>query len=87
MLAVDAPEYENLTEGDKEALKHLVKAAAIIDKIEMQIDNHHNLAFKEYLEKEIAKGNEEAKLTKILFDAQKGVCALDRDSHMRLFRF
>ena len=58
MLAVDAPEYENLTEGDKEALKHLVKAAAIIDKIEMQIDNHHNLAFKEYLEKEIAKGNE-----------------------------
>ena len=82
MLGVDAPEYNNLAEGDKEALKHLVKAAAVIDKIEMQIDNHHNLAFKEYLEKEIAKGNEEAKLTKILFDAQKGVCALDRDSHM-----
>ena len=82
MLAVDAPEYKNLSDGDKEALKHLVKAASIIDKIEMQIDNHHNLAFKEYLEKEIAKGNEDAKLTKILFDAQKGVCALDRDSHM-----
>ena len=82
MLGVDAPEYNNLTEGDKEALKHLVKAAAVIEKIEMQIDNHHNLAFKEYLEKEIAKGNEDAKLTKILFDAQKGVCALDRDSHM-----
>ena len=82
MLAVDAPEYENLADGDKEALKHLVKAAAVIDKIEMQIDNHHNLEFKEYLEKEAAKGNEDAKLTKILFDAQKGVCALDRDSHM-----
>ena len=37
---------------------------------------------KEYLEKEIAKGNEQARLTKILFDAQKGVCALDRESHM-----
>ena len=82
MLAIDAPEYNALADGDKEALKHLVKAAKVIDKIEMQIDNHHNLAFKEYLEKEIAKGNEEAKLTKILFDAQKGVCALDRDSHM-----
>ncbi len=82
MLDVGAPEYEALAEGDKEALKHLVKAAAVIDKIEMQIDNHYNLAFKEYLEKEIAKGSEEAKLTKILFDAQKGVCALDRDSHL-----
>ena len=82
MLAVDAPEYKELSDGDKEALKHLVKAAAVIDKIEMQIDNHHNLAFKEYLEKEVAKGDEKAKLTKILFDAQKGVCALDRDSHM-----
>ena len=36
----------------------------------------------EYLEKEIAKGNETARLTKILFDGQKGVCALDRESHM-----
>ena len=51
MLAVDAPEYNNLSEGDKKALKHLVKAAAVLDKVEMQIDSHHNLAFKEYLEK------------------------------------
>ncbi|MBR1775738.1 hypothetical protein IJ750_01520 [bacterium] len=82
MLAIDAPEYNALSDGDKEALKHLVKAAAVIDKIEMQIDNHYNLAFQKYLEKEIAKGNEDARLTKILFDAQKGVCALDRDSHL-----
>ena len=82
MLAVDAPEYLNLEEGDKEALKHLVKAAVVLDKINMQLDNPNNLPFKEYLEKEIAKGNEQAKLTKILFDAQKGVCALDRESHM-----
>ena len=82
MLAVDAPEYLNLADGDKEALKHLVKAAVVLDKINMQLDNPNNLPFKEYLEKEIAKGNEQAKLTKILFDAQKGVCALDRESHM-----
>jgi len=82
MLAVDAPEYEELADGDKEALKHLVKAAVVLDKINMQLDNPNNLPFKEYLEQEISKGNESAKLTKILFDAQKGVCALDRESHM-----
>lgn len=82
MLDVDAPEYSELAEGDKKALKHLVKAAIVLDKINMQLDNPHNLPFKEYLEKEIANGNEQAKLTKILFDAQKGVCALDRESQM-----
>lgn len=82
MLAVDAPEYETLDEGDKKALKHLVKAAIVLDKINMQLDNPNNLPFKEYLEKEVAKGNEAAKLTKILFDAQKGVCSLDRESNM-----
>ena len=82
MLAVDAPEYLELTDGDKEALNHLVKAAVVLDKINMQLDNFHNLPFKEFLEKEIENGNEDAKLTKILFDAQKGVCALDRESNM-----
>ena len=82
MLTVDAPEYLELADEDKEALRHLVKAAVILDKINMQLDNPHNLPFKEFLEKEIEKGNERARLTKILFDAQKGVCALDRESHM-----
>ena len=82
MLAVDAPEYNNLSSGDKEALKHLVKAARVLDKVNMQLDNPNNLPFKEFLEKEIEKGNEQAKLTKILFDAQKGVCSLDRESNM-----
>ncbi len=82
MLAVDAPEYMELADGDKEALKHLVHAAVVLDKVNMQLDNFHNLPFKEFLEKEIANGNEDAKLTKILFDAQKGVCALDRESQM-----
>ena len=82
MLTLDAPEYLNLEDGDKQALKHLVRAAVVLDKINMQLDNPNNLPFKEYLEKEIAKGNEQAKLTKVLFDAQKGVCSLDRESHM-----
>ena len=46
MLATDAPEYLNLEEGDKKALKHLVKAASVLDKINMQLDNPYNLQFK-----------------------------------------
>ncbi len=76
-LKADAPEFTQLAQGDKEALKHLVKAALILEKINMQIDCKHNLPFKKFLEEEIKKGNEQAKLTKILFDAQKGVNAID----------
>ena len=81
MLKADAPEYLELEQGDKDALKHLVKAAYILEKINMQIDCHHNLEFKEYLKKEIAKGNRQAELTKILFDAQKGMNAIDTMSN------
>lgn len=77
MLKEDAPEYLELAEGDKEALKHLVKAAYVLEKINMQIDCHHNLDFKDFLEREISKGNKQAALTKILFDAQKGINAID----------
>ena len=80
MLAIDAPEYLNLAEGDKEALKNLVKAAYIIEIINMQLDNRKNLAFKAFLQDEIAKGNEQAVLTNILFEAQIGMCAIDRES-------
>lgn len=77
MLKADAPEYLELADGDKKALGHLVKAAYILEKINMQLDNPHNLAFKSYLERETANGNKEAELTKILFDAQKGINAID----------
>lgn len=81
MLSPNAPEYLELADGDKEALKHLVKAAYILEKINMQIDNPHNLDFKAFLEKGIENGNEDAKLTKILFDAQKGINAIDTMSN------
>lgn len=81
MLTPDAPEYTELADGDKNALKHLVRAAYILEKINMQIDNPHNIDFKAFLEKEIENGNEDAKLTKILFDAQKGINAIDTMSN------
>ena len=82
MLDVDSPEFNNLADGDKNALSYLVKAARIIEKINMELDSCHNLPFKKYLEDEIKKGDERAKLTKILFDAQKGIFSLDCESNM-----
>ena len=63
-LKADAPEYLALEQGDKKALKHLCKAAEIIEKINMQLDCKHNLAVKEFLEEETQKGNKQAALTK-----------------------
>ena len=77
LLKKDAPEYLNLSDGDKEALKYLVKAGSILENVHLQIDDHHNLPFKSFLEEEIKKNNTQAKLTKILFDAQKGINAVD----------
>ena len=82
MLDVDSIEFKNLKEGDKIALSCLVKAARIIEKINMELDSHHNLGFRDFLKSEIKKGNKKAKLTKILFDAQKGIFALDCESNM-----
>ena len=84
-LKADAPEYLALAEGDKEALKKRLKQwckdNSNLEKINMQIDCKHNLAVKEFLETEIKKGNKQAKLTKILFDAQKGINAIDTMSN------
>ena len=80
-LKSDPPEYLALKEADKRALKHLCKAAAILERINMQIDCKHNLPVKEFLESEIEKGNKQAALTKVLFDAQKGINAIDTMSN------
>lgn len=82
MIDESAPEYIALADGDKKALVHLVKSAYILEKINKQIDNPHNLPFEQFLNDEIKNGNKQAELTKILYDAQKGVCALDRESNI-----
>ena len=82
MLDVGCEEFEKLKDGDKKALSFLVKAGRIIENINLQLDSHHNLPFKKYLEEEIKKGSKQAKLTKVLFDAQKGIFALDCESNL-----
>ena len=82
LLKSDSKEYANLAEGDKQALKHLVKTAKIIDTVYMKMDNEKNLEFKDYLEKETAKGNKDAEMSLILFNAQKGISGIDMESKM-----
>ena len=80
MIDENSSAYQNLAQGDKEALKHLVKAARVFDSVFKRLDNEHNLAFERYLDKEIKKGNEKALLTKRLYDGQKGIIAKTVDS-------
>lgn len=81
LLKPDSPEYVQLAEGDKQALTHLVKSGEILERIHLRIDSIHNIPFLDYLKEEIKKGNKQAELTKKLFDAQKGINALDRLSN------
>ena len=77
LLKPTSEEYLNLKDGDKKALKYLVKAGAILENIQLRIDEYNNIPFKKFLEEEIKKGVEKANLTKIVFDGQKGINAMD----------
>lgn len=81
MLEENAPEYENLAGEDKEALKFLVKAAYVLEPAFLKQDNEKNIPFKDFLEDEASKGNEKAKKALILFNAQKGIHAVDTETN------
>lgn len=81
MLTPNSEEYLNLDENDKIALKHLVKAAYILETINERLDNRKNLSFKNWLNEKIKENDERAILTKILYDAQKGMCAIDTETN------
>ncbi len=73
--------FLRLSDNDKQILAFLNKAGKVFDEIYLKQDNEHNLEFAEYLKNEIKKGNEKAKLTKILFDAQKGMFSPDYEGN------
>lgn len=77
LLTPDSEEYINLKPGDKQALKHLVKAAHYIGEAELQLDDENNIPFRNYLNKEILKGNPDAKAAMRLFNGQKGIFSKD----------
>lgn len=82
MISSEHESYKNLSDGDKEALLHLLKAGKILEDVYLRQDNEKNKDFKKFLEDETVKGNELARLSLILFNAQKGMSAIDRESNM-----
>ena len=81
MLAVDAPEYTNLAEGDKKALKHLVKAAKFLEEANLKQDHKDNIEFRTFLKEKAKKGDNDAKMALKLFYAQKGMLAVDTEAN------
>ena len=81
MLGIDAPEFKNLDEGDKIALKHLVKAAKYLEEANLKQDHEHNIAFREFLISKAIKGDKDAQMALTLFKAQKGLLAVDTEAN------
>ena len=77
MLDVDSKEYQELSLKDKKVLEHLVKASDAFEDVYKKLDDSQNLEFERFLNTEIKNGNNRAKLTKKLYDAQRGIFARD----------
>ena len=84
LLKKDAFEYTSLQEGDKQSLKHLVKAADILEEAFLKMDDSRNIEFRSFLKNTLKNGSAEdknkAKLALKLFNAQKGINAVDREA-------
>ncbi len=65
--------YNKLQEGDKHALKHLVKAAYVLDKVYLQQDHKDNISLKATLEQEAQNGNEHARKALVIFNIFNGI--------------
>lgn len=81
MLKPDSPEYANLSEGDKKALKHITKAAYYLDEVYPKQDHYRNIEFKNFLKEEVKKGDKKAKMALKLYQAQKGIAAVDTEAN------
>ena len=81
MLKPNSPEYLSLNINDKKTLQKLVKAAFILEEVFLKQDSSKNIPFREFLKSEIKNGNNDAKLAMKLFIAQKGINAIDSESH------
>ena len=79
MLGADAPEYMALSVNDKKALKHLVRASDIIDRVALRMDHHYNIRFENFLTQKIKLGDERAKMTMDLFRGQRGIFGHERN--------
>ena len=72
----DLPSYQELSEGNRKAIEHLLIAAKIMDNVALEQDNPHNLEMKKALEKEAAHSNRAARALE-LFNSLNGVAGFN----------
>jgi len=65
--------YEKLSEQNKQALVHLVKAADILDRVFLRQDHEDNIRAKELLEREAAHGDIDAQHALTIFTLHNGL--------------
>ncbi len=76
-LSCESKEIKNLTEEDMKVLKHLVRAAKILDDIYMQLSHPLNSEYLEFFNEGIKRGEPKAVLAKRMFLSQKSIFSPD----------
>lgn len=76
-LSRENKELKDLTDEDFKVLKHLTRAAKIIDDIYMKLNHPLNSEFLNFFDLEIKKGEQKAVLSKKMFLSQKGIFSPD----------
>ena len=69
LLSEESDVYKNLQEGDKKALKHLVKASQILNDVSLEQDHPLNIIQKQALETASNDGDKHATIALKLFNS------------------
>lgn len=77
LLSEESDAYKNLQDGDKKALKHLVKASQILNNVSLEQDHPLNIAQKQALENASKSGDKQATLSLKLFNSLNGLAGLN----------
>jgi hypothetical protein len=77
LLSEESDAYKNLQEGDKKALKHLVKASQILNDVSLEQDHPLNIIQKQALETASKSGDEHATIALKLFNSLNGLAGLN----------
>ena len=77
LLSEESDAYKNLQEGDKKALKHLVKASQILNDVSLEQDHPLNIIQKQALETASNDGDKHATIALKLFNSLNGLAGLN----------
>lgn len=82
LLPAKAAAHKNLAEGDQKALVHLLRAAEVLNDVFLDMDNEHNIKFRDALHSAAKEGDTHAQKALVLFDGMNGIAAINSESKM-----